>query len=100
MDMDVTTMTNETLRTRAPKIKYRFEERRHGDVVMVRTAKARVYYLSAFLNWMRDRPGTLQAVSRKADGGFYIRFAGISPAEMAGVKTDPQGKDGGGVKNI
>ena len=71
-----------TIAQRAPKLHYNFKDRRGGDVIKVRTTKARAYYLSALLNWKRDRPGTLKAVSLKAeDGGYLIRFTGISPAE-------------------
>lgn len=80
MDMETMTMTTSE-RTRAPKLRYDFKDRRGGDVIKVRSAKARAYYLSAFLNWKRDRPGTLKAISVKAEDGYLIRFTGISPAE-------------------
>ena len=76
-------MTEQTPRRRAPKASYEFHLRRHGDVIALPDAKARVMYLSAFVNWNRNRPGTLSARSRKAADGYVVTFDGISPAEHA-----------------
>lgn len=73
-------MTSEEPKRRK-KIAYEFHKRRAGDVLKVRTAQARVYYLSAFANWKRRRPGTLSVTSVKVDDGYLLRFSGISPAE-------------------
>ena len=74
-------MTEHITRARRPKIKYEFHKRRAGDVFKVRDAKARVYYMSAFANWKRGKPGTLKVNSVKTDDGYLLRFSGISPAE-------------------
>lgn len=76
-------MTDTPKKPRAPKQRYEFHLRRHGDVISLPDAKARVMYLSAFSNWIRNRPGTLTARSRKADSGYVVTFDGISPAEIA-----------------
>lgn len=68
-------------RRRAPKADYQFRDRRAGDVVMLPDAKARVMYLSAFVNWMTPRVGSLKAKSKKTPDGYRITFTGISPAE-------------------
>ena len=44
-------------------------------------AKARVMYLPAFVNWKRDKPGTLKAASRRIDSEYQVTFTGISPAD-------------------
>lgn len=67
--------------SRAPKARYQFHLRRDGDVITLPDAKARVMYLSAFVNWKRDKPGTLSAKSRKVDGGYQVTFTGIAPAD-------------------
>lgn len=67
---------------RAPKTAWRFYEKRHGDTITVPDKKARVYALSAFANWKRNRPGTLKARSEQIEGGYRITFEGISPAEV------------------
>lgn len=74
-------MSEIATRTRRPKISYKFHERRAGDIFKVRDAKARVYYLSAFANWKRGKPGTLKVKSTRVDDGYLLRFEGISPAE-------------------
>lgn len=67
---------------RAPKTAWRFHEKRHGDEMIVPDKKARVYALSAFANWKRNRPGTLKARSEQIESGYRITFDGISPAEV------------------
>lgn len=78
--------------TRAPKLKYQFHKRRAGDVIIAPTSRHRAYYLSAFANWKRDKPGTLKASSQKTETGYRIEFSGISPAEITaaeiGAKED------------
>ena len=74
-------MTDQIERQRRPKIAYKFHERRAGDIFKVRDAKSRAYYMSAFANWKRGRPGTLRVNSVKTDDGYLLRFSGISPAE-------------------
>ena len=74
-------MTEAQKKTRAKKSRYQFHLRRHGDVITLPDAKARVMYLSAFANWNRGRPGTLTARSRRASEGYVVTFEGISPAE-------------------
>lgn len=59
-----------------------FHKVRGGDRVTVLTSDERRKFISAFINWKRDRPGTLRAASRKVDGGYVIEFTGISPAEF------------------
>lgn len=68
-------------KTRAPKASYQFHLRRSGDVIALPDAETRVRYLSAFINWKRNRPGDLSARSRKAAEGYIVIFEGISPAE-------------------
>ncbi len=80
--MEMENSMSEGDRKRRPKIKYEFHKRRAGDVLKVRTAQARVYYMSAFANWKRNRPGTLAVKSVKVDDGYLLRFSGISPAEV------------------
>lgn len=74
-------MTDQIERQRRPKIKYEFHKRRSGDVFKVRDAKARTYFMSAFANWKRGKPGTLKVNSVKTDDGYLLRFSGISPTE-------------------
>lgn len=69
------------IKPRAQKTKWNFHEKRDGDTIIVADAKARVYALSAFANWMRNRKGTMKANSEKIDGGYRITFTGISHAE-------------------
>lgn len=69
------------IKIRAAKSRYEFHQRRNGDVIELPDAKARVYYLSAFFNWKKVRPGTLRATSKKTASGYSISFDGISPAE-------------------
>ena len=66
---------------RAPKQKYEFHLRRHGDTVNCATKKDRDYLVSAFANWKRNRPGSLALKSRKDGEGYIAEFTGISPAE-------------------
>jgi hypothetical protein len=66
---------------RAAKARYQFHTKRSGDQITVQTAKDRVYVLSAFINWKRDKPGTLSATSKRSGDGYVIQFHGISPAE-------------------
>lgn len=85
-------MEGVTTRTRRPKIKYEFHNRRSGDVFKVRDAKARVYYMSAFANWKRGKPGTLAVKSVKVEDGYLLRFSGISPAETNAARLAEQGE--------
>lgn len=86
-------MTDQIERQRRPKIKYEFHKRRSGDVFKVRDAKARVYYLSAFANWKKGKPGTLKVKSIRVDDGYLLRFSGISPAEAVEAEL----KNGGDI---
>ena len=78
-------------RHRRPKIRYEFHMRRAGDVFKVRDAKARVYYMSAFANWKRDKPGSLKVVSARVEDGYLLRFSGISPAEATAARLTSEG---------
>jgi hypothetical protein len=80
--MEMENSMSDQPRQRRQKIKYEFHKRRSGDVFKVRDAKARVYYMSAFANWKRNRPGTLAVKSVKVEDGYLLRFSGISPAEV------------------
>lgn len=76
---------------RAPKAKYEFWKKRHGDTMECADARQRAYVLSAFANWMRNRPGTLQATSKKTEAGYLITFVGISPAEITQASLSNEG---------
>ena len=76
--------------TRAPKAKYQFHSRRAGDVIIAPSRKHRAYYLSAFANWKRDKPGTLKAASEKIENGYRITFSGVSPAEITEARIANQ----------
>lgn len=86
-------MNETTPRARRPKIKYEFHNRRSGDVFKVRDAKARVYYLSAFANWKRGKPGSLKVKSTRVDDGYLLRFEGISPAEATAARLNASQED-------
>lgn len=67
---------------RRPKQAYHFEDRRAGDVITVADAAERTRLMSAFINWKRDKPGTLSVSSRRVEAGYTLTFTGVSPYEV------------------
>lgn len=79
------------VKPRAKKANYEFHKRRNGDTITCTNAKRRVYIMSAFANWKRDKPGTLTVKSQKTEAGYLIRFEGISPAEATEARLSNSG---------
>lgn len=69
-------------RVRAYKTKHDFWNVRAGHTIEVDTSIERTRTLSAFINWKKNRPGSLKAKSRKTLTGYVITFEGTSPAEV------------------
>lgn len=69
-------------RVRAFKARYEFWKVRGGDAVTLKTPYERLRFMSAWSKWIKHRPGTLRATSRRDGEGYIVTFSGISPAEV------------------
>ena len=77
-----TQITEPRPRIRAKKAEYKFHEKRDGDTVLLPDSLSRRYYVTAFLNWMREREGNLHIKTLKTTEGYLVTFHGISPTEV------------------